>query len=139
MNDIFSDDPQFRRAQYTKLSDNVKDWGQEISMMLSERLPRDLMLDIEVHFQKVDDEKGYGVATGIAKDSRTGQGIGIPIVVKNWQVPPLDMFFKDGKLMPLTDENLARTFYQASLGFGVAPQKAPPNMADDTMMDTRGP
>ena len=35
MNDLFSEDPQFRRVQYTKLSDNVKEWPQEIAALVA--------------------------------------------------------------------------------------------------------
>lgn len=139
MSDIFSEDPQFRRAQYTKLSDNVQDWSQEISMLLAQKLPADLGLGVEIHFQKVDDEKGYGVGTGIATDPRTKQSIGVPIVVKSWHVAPFDMFFREGKLGPLTEENIAEAFQQSSVGVGLAPERPIPNMADDSMMDTRVP
>jgi hypothetical protein len=68
-----------------------------------------------------------------------GKSVGIPIIVKAWHVAPLDMFFQAGKTLPLNEENLARAFYQSSIGVGVAPQKAPPNLADDATADTRVP
>ena len=139
MNDFFSEDPQFRRMQWTKVSDNVKEWQQEIAALISERLPQDLGLNVTVVFQKVDDEKGYAIGTGIARNEQTGTSIGIPIIVKAWHVAPFDIFFKDGQLFPLSKDNLAKSFFQAGIGAGVAPLKAPPNMADDAQAESRIP
>lgn len=139
MENLFSEDPQFRRVQYKKLSDNVREWQQEISALIAEKLPRDLNLDVAVVFQTVDDEKGYAVGTAIAKDSSTNKTIGIPIVVKSWHLAPLDLFFSEDKLYPLTDDNVANVFYQSSLGAGIAPKTPPPNMADDVFADVRNP
>lgn len=139
MDNLFSDDPMFRRTQYKKLSDNVREWQQEISAMVAEKLPKDLGVTVTVVFQDLDDEKGYGYGTAIAKAGNDGQSIGIPIIIKSWHMAPLDLFFEGGKLYPLTDDNLAKIFYQNSLGAGVAPATPPPNMADDTFADSRNP
>lgn len=139
MDNLFSDDPLFRRTQYKKLSDNVREWQQEISAMVSEKLPKDLGVDVTVVFQNIDDEKGYGYGTAIAKAGETGAQVGVPIIIKSWHLAPLDLFFSDGKLYPLSDDNLAKVFYQSSMGAGLAPQGAPPNMADDVFADSRNP
>lgn len=139
MDSLFSEDPQFRRVQYKKLSDNVREWQQEIGALVAEKLPQELGLDVIVVFQKVDDEKGYAIGTAIAKDSSSGMSVGIPIIVTAWHLAPLDLFFKDSKILPLTDDNLSKVFYQNSLGAGVAPREKPPNMADDTFADMRTP
>jgi hypothetical protein len=139
MENLFSEDPQFRRVQYKKLSDNVREWQQEISALVAERLPKDLGLSVTMVFQNVDEEKGYGVGTAIAKDGSSGKQVGIPIVIKAWHLAPIDLFFAEGKLYPLTDDNIAKIFYQNSLGAGVATQKPPPHMADDVFSDARNP
>ena len=41
MENLFSEDPHFRRVQYKKLSDNVREWQQEISAMVAEQLPKE--------------------------------------------------------------------------------------------------
>jgi hypothetical protein len=139
MENLFSEDPQFRRVQYKKISDNVREWQQEISALVAERLPKDLGLDVTMVFQTVDEEKGYGVGTAIAQDTSTGKQIGVPVIVKAWHLAPVDLFFSEGKLYPLTDDNIAKIFYQNSLGAGLATQKPPPNMADDVFADARNP
>ena len=139
MENLFSEDPQFRRVQYKKLSDNVREWQQEIAALVAEKLPRDLNLSVVVMFQKVDDEKGYAVGSAIASDNSTGNSIGIPVIVKSWHLAPVDLFFKENKVYPMTDDNLAKVFYQSSLGVGLAPVTPTPNMADDSYAETRVP
>ena len=139
MENLFSEDPQFRRVQYKKLSDNVREWQQEISALVAERLPNDLGLSVTMVFQNVNEEKGYAVGTAIAKEGDSGKQIGIPIVVKAWHLAPIDLFFSEGKLYPLSNDNIAKIFYQNSLGAGLATQKPPPHMADDVFSDSRQP
>ncbi len=139
MENLFSEDPQFRRVQYKKLSDNAREWQQEIAAIVTEKLPKDLGVDATVVFQDVDDEKGYAIGTAIARDTSSNKSIGIPIIVKSWHLAPIDLFFSESKLYPLTDDNLAKIFYQNSLGAGVAPNQPPPNMVDDVYSDMRNP
>lgn len=139
MENLFSEDPQFRRVQYKKLSDNVREWQQEIAALVTEKLPKDLGVDVTVVFQQVDDEKGYALGTGIARDTGTGRQIGIPIIVKSWNLAPIDLFFSEGEIYPLNEDNLAKIFYQNSLGTGLAPKEAPPNMVDDQYAEMRNP
>jgi hypothetical protein len=139
MNDLFSEDPQFRRVQWTKLSDNTKEWPQEIAALVAEKLPNDLGLDVSCVFQKVDDEKGYALGSAVATDTQSNISIGIPVIVKAWHVAPFDMFFQKGKTFPLSDEALAKAFYQGGLGVAVAPRKPPPTMADDAQAESRIP
>lgn len=139
MENLFSEDPQFRRVQYKKLSDNVREWQEEISALVTEKLPNDLSLSVTMVFQNVDEEKGYAVGSAIAKDENSGKTIGIPVIVKSWHLAPIDLFFAEGKIYPLNDMNVAKAFYQNSLGVGLASRKPPPNMADDVMNEIRYP
>jgi len=139
MDNLFSEDPQFRRVQYKKLSDNVREWQQEISAIVAENLPKGLNLETTTVFQKVDEEKGYALGTAIARDPSGGKQIGIPIIVKAWHLAPIDLFFLEGKLYPLNDDTVSKAFYQTSLGVGLASRKPPPNMTDDVFADARNP
>ena len=139
MENLFSEDPQFRRVQYKKLSDNVREWQQEIAAIVSEKLPKDMGLTVMVVFQTVDDEKGYAMGSAIAKDTSGSQHIGIPVIVKSWHLAPVDLFFKEGRLHYLTDDNLAKVFFHNSVGAGLAPRRPPPVMADDTFSEMRNP
>ena len=139
MTDLFSEDPQFRRVQYTKLSDNVKEWPQEIAALVSEHLPTDMGLDVSVVFQKVDQQKGYAIGTAVVRHPNAPKQVGVPIIVKAWHVAPFDMFFQENKLHPLTEDGLARAFFSANVGAGLAPVKPPPQMQDDQGFESRFP
>ena len=139
MENLFSEDPQFRRVQYKKFSDNVREWQEEISALVAEKLPKDLELDVTMVFQTVDEEKGYAVGSAIAKNNSSGKQVGVPIIVKSWHLAPIDLFFSGGKIYPLTDKNVAKAFFENSLGAGLAKQKAPPSMADDVFSESRTP
>ncbi len=136
---LFSDDPNFKRAQYHKLSDNTSEWQEEIGQMVDEALPESLGLDSVIKFQKVDQEKGYGVGSAVVRDPQTDKSIGIPLVVKAWHLAPLDLFFKDDETFPLNEDNLSQVFYHAGLGAGLAPKKLPPQLADDGSADMQPP
>src|SRR5579863_3034120 len=118
MTDLFSEDPQFRRVQYTKLSDSVQSWPQEIAALVSEHLPNELALDVSVVFQKVDQQKGYAIGTAIVRHQNGPKQVGIPIIVKAWHVAPFDLFLQDNTLSPLTDDALARAFFSSNVGAG---------------------
>jgi hypothetical protein len=139
MNDLFSEDPQFRRVQYTKLSDSVQAWPQEIAALVSEHLPSELGLDVSIVFQKVDQQKGYAIGTAIVRHPNAPKQVGIPIIVKAWHVAPFDLFFQDNALHPLTDDALARAFFSANIGAGLAPVKPPPQLQDDQGFENRFP
>jgi hypothetical protein len=139
MENLFSEDPQFRRVQYKKLSDNVREWQEEIGALVSEKLPKDLGLSVTMVFQNVNEEKGYAVGSAIAKNANSDKSIGVPVVVKSWHLAPIDLFFSEGKIYPLTDKNIAKAFFQNSLGAGLATAKKPPNMADDSFAENRTP
>jgi len=139
MDNLFSEDPQFRRVQYKKLSDNVREWQQEIAAIVAEKLPTNMGLTVEVVFQTVDDEKGYATGSAIAKDSSNSRQVGIPVIVKSWHLAPIDLFFREGKLHFLTDDNLAKVFFHNSAGTGIAPRAKPPMMADDSFAEMRNP
>lgn len=139
MSDLFSTDPQFRRSQYTKLSDNVKAWPEEVSALVQEHLPPSLGLDVSVVFQKVDQQKGYAIGTAIVRHPNAGKQVGIPIIVKAWHAAPFDLYFEDERVRPLTPDAIAREFFEANVGVGLAPVKPPPTMYDDQTFENRFP
>lgn len=139
MNDLFSEDPQFRRIQWTKLGDNVQGWPQEIGQLIAERLPSDLNLETTVVFQQVDQEKGYAIGSAVVRDPNGPLTVGIPIIVKSWHVAPFDIYMRENKVFPLTNETLAKVFYQGGIGAGLASKNPPPHMADDVFADVRNP
>lgn len=139
MDNLFSEDPLFRRVQYKKLSDNVREWQYEIAGLVAERLPKNMGLSVTVVFQTVNDEKGYAQGVALAKNADGEHSIAIPLIVKSWHLAPIDLFFKGHKLYHLTEENIARVFFDSSVGSSLAPKKKPVNLADDTFAEMRNP
>lgn len=139
MTDLFSEDPQFRRSQYTKLSDNVQAWPEEVAALVQEHLPPNLGLDVSVVFQKTDEQKGYAIGTAIVRHANAPKQIGIPIIVKAWHAAPFDLFFEGDRVRPLTLDAIAREFFSANVGVGLAPVKPPPLMYDDQGFENRFP
>ena len=139
MTDLFSEDPQFRRSQYTKLSDNVHAWPQEVAALVQEHLPPNLGLDVAVVFQKTDQQKGYAIGTAIVRHANAPKQIGVPIIIKAWHAAPFDLFFEGDRVRPLTPDAIAREFFSANVGVGLAPQKPPPLMYDDQGFENRFP
>ena len=139
MIDLFSEDPTFRRTQYTKVSDNVQEWPEQIAALVSEQLPPDMGLDVQVVLQKTDREKGYGIGTAIVRHPNAPKAVGIPIIIKAWHLAPLDLFFEEDKLYFLSPDRLARAFFSANVGAGLAPVKPPPQMQDDQGFENRFP
>ena len=137
MDNLFSEDPQFRRAQWTKLSDNTNEWPQEISAMITEHLPRDLGLTAGVVFQKIEPEKGYALGTAIVRQEQSERQVGVPVIVKAWHVAPFDMFFQAERTFPLNPITLSRVFNSVSIGSGLASKVPPPQMQDDSLADVR--
>jgi hypothetical protein len=139
MDNLFSEDPLFRRVQYKKLSDNVREWQYEIAGLVAERLPKNMGLNVTVVFQTVNDEKGYAQGVALAKNADGRNSIAIPLIVKSWHLAPIDLFFKGNKLYHLTEENIARVFFDSSVGASLAPKRRPVNLADDTFAEMRNP
>lgn len=137
MDTLFSEDPLFVRSQYQKLSDNVKEWSQEISDLVSQKLPKGMGLTPTVVFQNTDDERGYATGSAIVTDGQ--KRIGIPIIVKAWHLAPIDMFFQDEKFYPLTDDNIAKAMLDVGIGNELVSKTPPPQLADDAFSDIRNP
>ncbi|RKX67357.1 MAG: hypothetical protein DRP42_00735 [Tenericutes bacterium] len=131
---LFSEDPEFKRAQYRKISDNVSEWQEEIANVVDEKLPESMGLESVIVFQKVDEEKGYGIGSAVVRDPQTAKSVGIPILVKAWHLAPIDIFFQDEKIYPLDEDNLSKVFYHSGIGVGLAPKKRPVAMQDDEAM-----
>lgn len=55
---------------------------------------------IELQFKKKDEKKGYAVGT------IETEGLVIPVIINNFELAPLDVCYKDGKTLPLTEETL---------------------------------
>lgn len=114
MESIFAPEPQFQQGQYHKLSDNVNEWEEQIHSLISGNIPPRLGLSTKIHWSKVDDQSGYGVGSIILGD-KSGASVGVPIIVKQWHLAPMDTVMMDDMAYPLNEESLKEIFSDASL------------------------
>lgn len=129
MENIFSPEPQFRQSQYQKLSDNVNEWEEEIHSNLSSIIPSKLGIKVMLHWQKVDDNQGYAVGSAILSDS-SDKSVGIPIIVKQWHLAPLDTMMMEDKAYPLTPDTLKEVFSDSSLSTETIARTGPTQIFD---------
>lgn len=114
MESIFAPEPQFQQGQYHKLSDNVNEWEEQIHSLVAGAIPARLSLSTKLHWSKVDDQTGYAVGSVILGD-KSGKSIGIPIIIKQWHLAPLDTVMMDDKAYPLSEDSLKEIFYNTSI------------------------
>jgi len=130
---IFSPDPAFRQRQYHKLSDNTNEWDEQIHGLLASIIPKKLGLKLTLHWQKVDDQAGYAVGSIVLND-KAKKSIGIPIIVKQWHLAPLDTMMIEDKAYPLSEDTLKEIFSGEELATEKIPRHGPSSVFDSGIM-----
>lgn len=97
-----------KTANY-KLPENSRLWNQEILKYLFEQHE---WINADNYFLRwgsaFDGDKGF--ATGVIVLSRSNDTISIPVIVKDFELEPLDVFFYDGSFRPLTERTVEQVF-----------------------------
>lgn len=97
-----------KTANY-KLPENSRLWNQEILKYLFEQHE---WINADNYFLRwgsaFDGDKGF--ATGVIVLSRSNDTISIPVIVKDFELKPLDVFFYDGSFRPLTERTVEQVF-----------------------------
>lgn len=97
-----------KTANY-KLPENSRLWNQEILKYLFEQHE---WINADNYFLRwgsaFDGDKGF--ATGVIVLSRSNDAISIPVIVKDFELEPLDVFFYDGSFRPLTERTVEQVF-----------------------------
>lgn len=112
-----------KTAAYT-LSNDTQKWNKEIMTQLHEGKD---WLDVDSFYikwkQNFDGEEGYGLGTIVLE--KEGREISIPIVIKNYELQPFDVFFSpdEEKIMPLTQSTVESAFYNTELADEVVDKK----------------
>jgi len=107
---------EFTKEANVKLSKNPDDWMQEVVKFLHQSYPWLADAKIQVNFNRVDADNGMGVGQ-IQLDDK----VSVPLVVDNFRLSPLDVFWVNGKLHPLTKSSLQEIVQGTKLGKPVAP------------------
>lgn len=130
----------------THMSDAAEKWPEEIMGEAYKTLPFLGNFDVNVVLDKVDDTRGYGFGSIEvrprsdlpAADQRKLALIHIPILIKDQNLQPLDLFIHGGKYHHLTESRLRATMFRPET-FDSA-QKAPPDpsFVTDLMPPSQG-
>lgn len=95
-----------------KLPNNAQEWNHQILKQLHEEYD---WLDAENFYvrwrSEFDGDEGYG--TGVIVLQKDGKTISVPVIVKNFELQPLDMFYdvEQEELKPITKHNVEKAFY----------------------------
>jgi hypothetical protein len=130
---IFAPDPTFRQGQYHKLSDNVNDWDEQIHSILASVVPKRLGLKTMLHWQKVDDNQGYAVGSVVLSGDQD-KSIGVPLIVKQWHLAPVDTLLIGDKAYPLSADTLKEVFTGDQLATEMIPRHGPSSVFDSGQM-----
>lgn len=106
----------FEKEASVKLSKNPDEWMEEVVKFLHQSYPWLADAKVQVNFNRVDAENGAGVGQ-IQLDEK----VSIPLVVDNFRLSPLDVFWVNGKLHPLTKSSLQEIVQGTTLGKPVEP------------------
>ena len=98
------------------LGRDANNWEQEISQALHKEHPFIHEHNINIFMTKTDPETGTAIGS-LQLDSK----ILIPIIIDKFKLAPLDMFYYQGKLIPLTRASLESVLQDTSLGTPEAP------------------
>ena len=109
----------FEKDANTKLERDPKQWPENITMFLHQAYPWITDAKIQVNFNRVDADEGAGVGQ-IQLDDKAS----IPIIVENFKLQPLDVFWAGDKLQPLTKASLLEILEGSSLGESISPARS---------------
>tara|TARA_Y100001963_G_scaffold39580_1_gene55388 strand:+ start:6649 stop:8475 length:1827 start_codon:yes stop_codon:yes gene_type:complete len=112
MEPLFIKAPEFQEKTATvPLGRDASKWTKELLDAFFSEFPQFMEEDIDVEFKRKDPEKGYAVAI-----IRLGEFV-VPVIIRNGQLPPFDVIYKNGVPLPLSQDTLA-DIYKNKSAFG---------------------
>lgn len=99
---LFAEAPEMQDISMTRLNEDSNLWPEELIQKFKERIPDSHSLSIITKFVKIDDETG--TATGSLEISNGKAKITVPVIIKEFNLYPMDVFMANGKLLPLTPD-----------------------------------
>jgi len=129
----------------TRLQKEPTDWAPEIISAAYKDMPFLKSFEMDAELERVDGSRGYGIGKllvypmGMEKDAAIKQKslVVFPIIVREKNLSPFDVFSHDGQLQPMTKEAVERVLFQPDvfgtpakkgdvLGGGIGNQIGPP-------------
>jgi len=119
--------PLFIEAEHEKvamhkMSQDVNEWDENIMEHFHEEYPELSTGNVEVVFKKTDSQRGYGYGyVGLGKEA----SVQIPVIIKEYELAPLDVMLHDGDAFPLTKESAKKLLHKTAMGKAVAAPQGP--------------
>ena len=129
---MFLEGPKFEKVAVTvKLPDDEKKWAPKILSELHRQVPVMDQFHANIILDRVSPNKGFGFGYIIAQPkvlnplmSAGLPKIKIPVVVKNWHLSPLDVFYDpEGRGFPLSERRVREALLRPDT-FDVAPKSS---------------
>lgn len=126
MTDLFMEKPvlQFEKVAYVDVDEDPNKWPRQILTELYRVVPEVSNYTPRVAMMKTDTERGYGYGTVIIENTTnsalattnltgTPKQALIPVVIKNYQLCPLDLLMTaKGKMVPLNEHRLREALFR---------------------------
>jgi hypothetical protein len=114
----------------TRLEKEASDWAPEIISAAYKSLPFLRSYEMDAELERVDSSRGYGVGKllvyplGMEKDAaiKSSSMVVFPIIVREKNLAPFDVFSHDGDFRPMTKEAVERALFQPGV-FGTPAKK----------------
>ena len=125
-----------------KLPNNIQEWNHKILKKFHEDYDWVVADNVYIRWQSnFDENEGYGV--GVLILERDGMNVSVPIVVKNYELQPMDIYFdpKDEELKPFTEINVEKSFFSTDIAEEVgepATNKSGRNLMKDVFAPRMG-
>jgi len=124
---------EVEKVANVKLGRDPAKWESEIMMYLHEQNPFLQEHDIRIHMNRTDPEAGAGVGQIVIDDKAA-----IPLIIENFKLSPLDLFWHEGKLRPMTKATFLSSLQKTELGTASEPGQG--ELADMSIYNvTRAP
>lgn len=98
-----------------KLPNDIKKWNQEI---LKHFFEENDWIEADNYYLRwsanFDADRGYG--TGVVVLAKGDKQVAVPIVVRSYELDPMDVFYRDEKFYPLTRHTLSQAFHSINVG-----------------------
>jgi len=115
-------DAEHEKVAMFKMSQDVNEWDENVMEHFHEEYPELSGDNVEVVFKKTDPQRGYGYGyIGLGKEAE----VQIPVIIKEYEMSPLDVMLNEGQAFPLTKESAKTLLHKTAMGKAIKAPKGP--------------
>lgn len=117
-------------AYDTRIDDDVEEWPTAVVREAYKQLPFLKSYETEVELEKIDSARGYGVGKMLVWPARMEKGaaaqgkqlISVPVVIRNREMAPLDVYSYRDSMMPMDQNKVAEALFRPEMFERAAPR-----------------